>query len=134
GPAFRAFVLHSTETTLWLDGDSGPLHEANESETLALSSDLERVDAAFRSGSRLTTARSITPCRVPCSSWPGLRGCSLGQICSFAAALRSPPTSASDRSWSASPSSHSGRVCLSWLWASTPCGRGARVWQWETLS
>jgi AAA+ superfamily predicted ATPase len=40
GPAFRVCVLHSAETTLWLDGDSGPLHEANESEAFALSSEV----------------------------------------------------------------------------------------------
>jgi Ca2+/Na+ antiporter len=37
---------------------------------------------------------------VPCSSWPGWRGCSSGPSCSSAAAPRSPRTSAYDRSWS----------------------------------
>ncbi len=32
----RVFALHGPEDTFWLDGSSGPLYEANEAESLAL--------------------------------------------------------------------------------------------------
>ena len=32
----RAFVLHGPDDTRWLDGESGPMHETNQAESLAL--------------------------------------------------------------------------------------------------
>src|ERR1700753_2757202 len=33
----RAYLLHSPKRTLWLNGESAPMHEANEAESLSLS-------------------------------------------------------------------------------------------------